>query len=48
MPEIDYEDHVVGCDNCCYCSREFNSDSEAIAADSRVARAVMVTKEETK
>ena len=43
-----YEDHVVGCDNCCYCSREFNSDSEAIAAHNRVARAVMSTKEETK
>ena len=43
-----YEDHVVGCDNCCYCSREFNSDSEAIAAHNRVARAVMATKEETK
>ena len=43
-----YEDHVVGCDNCCYCSREFNSDSEAIAAHNRVARAVMAAKEETK
>ena len=43
-----YEDHVVGCDNCCYCSREFNSDSEAIAAHNRVARAVMDEKEETK
>ena len=40
-----YEDHVVGCDNCCYCSREFNSDSEAIAAHNRVARAVMAAKE---
>ena len=40
-----YEDHVVGCDNCCYCSREFNSDSEAISAHNRVARAVMAAKE---
>ena len=40
-----YEDHVVGCDNCCYCSREFNSDSEAIAAHNRVARAVMAAGE---
>ena len=40
-----YEDHVVGCDNCCYCSREFNSDSEAIAAHNRVARALMAAKE---
>ena len=43
-----YEDRVAGCDNCCYCSREFNSDSEAIAAHNRVARAVMDEKEETK
>ena len=39
-----YEDHVVRCDNCCYCSREFNSDSEAIAAHNRVCRAVEAVK----
>ena len=39
-----YEDHVVRCDNCCYCSREFNSDSEAIAAHNRICRAVEAVK----
>lgn len=40
-----FEDHVVGCDNCCYCSRDFDSVSDAVAAHNRVARAVRTVRE---
>lgn len=32
--------HVVGCDSCCYCSRDFDSDSKAIEAHNRLVCAV--------